>query len=105
MSRRPQLPAPLRWASLGAMALVIAAGGACTGPGPEGAGGADAAPLPAIDLVERGSFPLPAHLESEDLAAGTLANVEIFEAGEALFHTAFNGLDGVGIARDDDGNP
>jgi hypothetical protein len=60
--------------------------------------------LPVFELVERGNFPLAAHLESSDIAAGKHGFDELFEAGGDLFHTAFNGLDGVGIARRGDGS-
>ena len=53
---------------------------------------------PAIDLAEKGAFPLPAHLESADIAAGKHDFEQLFKSGDALFHTAFNGLDGVGMA-------
>ena len=57
-----------------------------------------AAERPAIDLAEKGAFPLPAHLESADIAAGKHDFEHLFKSGDALFHTAFNGLDGVGMA-------
>jgi hypothetical protein len=62
------------------------------------------APLPVIDLAEKGAFPLPAHLESADIAAGKHGLDRLFEFGDLLFHTAFNGLDGVGVARLANGN-
>jgi mono/diheme cytochrome c family protein len=52
--------------------------------------------LPAVSLVEKGAFPLDAHVESADLAAGKYTFDRVFKAGAALFHTAFNGADGVG---------
>src|SRR5512144_1647824 len=58
--------------------------------GPEG--------LPQIELIERPAFPLPAHVESADIAAGRYTFTRLFEAGRLLFHTSFNGLDGVGVA-------
>ncbi|HEX2466558.1 MAG TPA: di-heme oxidoredictase family protein [Thermoanaerobaculia bacterium] len=60
--------------------------------------GAKAAAKPTIDLEEKGAFPLPAHLESADIAAGKHDFEHLFKSGDALFHTAFNGLDGVGVA-------
>ena len=54
--------------------------------------------LPAIDLKESPAFPLKAHVESADVAAGGYSFDRFFEAGRALFHTSFNGLDGVGVA-------
>lgn len=60
--------------------------------------------LPAIDVSAGPAFPLDAHLESSAIAAGELGFEKIFEAGEALFHIPFNGLDGVGVARLPDGS-
>lgn len=54
--------------------------------------------LPAIDLKESAAFPLKAHVESADIASGAYSFDRAFEAGRALFHAAFNGLDGIGIA-------
>jgi hypothetical protein len=54
--------------------------------------------LPAIDLKESAAFPLKAHVESADIATGDYNFDRLFEAGRALFHAAFNGLDGVGVA-------
>ena len=59
--------------------------------------------LPTIDLKETAAFPLPAHLESADIAAGRVAFDKVFEAGFLLFHAEFNGLDGVGSFRRPDG--
>jgi hypothetical protein len=61
--------------------------------------------LPAIDVSGGPAFPLEAHLESSAIASGALGFQQIFEAGEELFHTPFNGLDGVGVARLPDGSP
>ena len=60
---------------------------------------------PIIELDEKPAFPLPKHLESKDIAAGTLAHARLFEAGAKLFHTPFNGLDGVGMKRTVGGTP
>ena len=64
-----------------------------------------AAEIPTIDLSGGPAFPLDAHLESADIAAGKYTFDELFEAGAELFHTPYNGLDGVGIARLPDGSP
>lgn len=64
-----------------------------------------AADLPTVDLSAGPAFPLEAHLESSEIAAGALTFEQLFEAGEALFHVPFNGLDGVGGARLPDGSP
>ena len=61
--------------------------------------------LPVIDLDEKPAFPLPKHLESKDLAAGTVPFPELFEDGAKLFHTSYNGLDGVGSKRTVGGTP
>ena len=41
--------------------------------------------LPVFELVERGNFPLAAHLESSDIAAGKHGFDELFEAGGDLY--------------------
>jgi hypothetical protein len=63
-----------------------------------------AAELPAIALREAPAFPLPAHVESSEIAAGAYTFARMFAAGDALFHTSFNGLDGVGSAVRKDGS-
>lgn len=56
--------------------------------------------LPIIDLSAGPAFPLAGgHLESSEITSGKMSFEQIFDAGEALFHTPFNGLDGVGISR------
>jgi len=60
--------------------------------------------LPKFDLSEGPAFPLDAHLESADIASGKYSFDELFEKGAYLFHTPYNGLDGVGIARLPDGS-
>jgi hypothetical protein len=72
---------------------------AALGPGTtpaEPAAADDPAAKLQVDLVEKGAFPLERHLESADLAAGKLSFRQVFEAGDLLFHTPYNGLDGVG---------
>jgi hypothetical protein len=61
--------------------------------------------LPVIDLDEKPAFPLPKHLESKDIAAGSIPFPELFEDGAKLFHTPYNGLDGVGMKRTIGGAP
>jgi mono/diheme cytochrome c family protein len=61
--------------------------------------------LPVVDLDEKPAFPLPKHLESKDIAGGTVGYRELFEDGGKLFHTPFNGLDGVGMKRTLGGMP
>ena len=75
--------------------LIAAAGAPGTGARAEEA----KKELPKIDLVEKGAFPLPAHLEQRDIAAGKVSHQQLFDAGEKLFHTVYNGLDGVGMKR------
>jgi cytochrome c peroxidase len=55
--------------------------------------------LPVIDLSGGPAFPLPAHLESSDIAAGAMSFEDLFAAGDALFHTAYVAEDGVGAFR------
>lgn len=63
------------------------------------------ADLPIIDLSDGPAFPLEGgHLESSAIAAGEMSFEQVFEAGAELFHTPFNGLDGVGMARLPDGS-
>jgi len=61
--------------------------------------------LPSFDLVEHAAFPLDHHLESKDLAAGMMKVQNIYEDGAKLFHTPYNGLDGVGVRRLPNGTP
>jgi hypothetical protein len=61
--------------------------------------------LPVVDLDEKPAFPLAKHLESKDIAAGTIPFPELFEDGAKLFHTSYNGLDGVGMMRTAGGTP
>lgn len=61
--------------------------------------------LPSFDLVEHAAFPLERHLESKNLAAGTMKLQDIYEDGAKLFHRPYNGLDGVGVRRLPNGTP
>lgn len=54
--------------------------------------------LASIELGEKGAFPLKAHLESADIAAGKYTFAKFDDAGADLFHTPFDGLGGVGAA-------
>jgi mono/diheme cytochrome c family protein len=99
----------------------LAAAGACfccllplasCNVGGSGAGGdvetrsnAAAVALPVIVLDELPAFPLERHVESADIAAGAWDFPRLLEAGRLLFHTDFNGLDGVGIMKRGDGTP
>lgn len=81
-----------------ASALIL---GACAGTPPEESGSDN---LPIISLVEEPAFPLEAHLESADITSGRYDFEALFEAGSELFHTPYNGLDGVGFAKRPNGN-
>ena len=61
--------------------------------------------LPTIDISSSAGFPLDAHLEIADIAAGSIAFDALFDAGDSLFHTPYQGPDGVGVARLPDGTP
>ncbi len=61
--------------------------------------------LPVVDLDEKPAFPLPKHLESKDIATGTIAYPQLFEDGARLFFATYNGLDGVGVRRTVGGAP
>jgi len=90
--------------AVGACSLSLLPLFGCGGRAPAGAsGGAAPAALPVILLDELPGFPLVAHVESADVAAGTWEFARLFDAGRLLFHAPFNGLDGVGIARRPDG--
>jgi hypothetical protein len=58
---------------------------------------------PVIELEERAA--LGRHLEQRDIAAGTVPFDQLFAAGDRLFHTPYNGLDGVGAMRTAGGAP
>jgi hypothetical protein len=68
------------------------------------AAGSKAGELPVVVLGEAPAFPLASHVESQDIAAGAYTFERMFAAGDALFHTAFNGLDGVGSNVRKDGS-
>jgi len=77
--------------------LTLAGCSGASGPAPAPAA-APAKKLGAITLGEKPAFPLKAHLESADIAAGKYKAAEFIDFGADLFHTPFNGLDGVGVA-------
>lgn len=58
-----------------------------------------------VDLVEKPAFPLEKHLESKDIASGGVPFAKLFDAGDNLFHTPYNGLDGVGMQHTVAGTP
>jgi mono/diheme cytochrome c family protein len=72
---------------------------ACSAPAPPATPPPPAKKLAVIALGDKAAFPLKAHLESADIAAGKYTAAQFIESGADLFHTPFNGLDGVGIAR------
>lgn len=84
-----------------AAALLVAGSFACqkAAPPPAEAHAEVKKKLFTVDLVEKPAFPLEKHLEEKDIAAGAMAFPELFDAGDKLFHTAYNGLDGVGMKR------
>jgi hypothetical protein len=88
--------------SLGLLQLFVLLG--CGGGAPAEAARDEAHALPVIELDERPAFPLEQHVESADVAAGAWDFPRLLDAGRLLFHTNFNGLDGVGIARRPDGS-
>lgn len=59
----------------------------------------DAKKLPTIELEDKAAFPLDKHLEQSDIVAGKYTVEKLFEDGGDLFHTRYNGLDGVGMLR------
>jgi hypothetical protein len=59
--------------------------------------------LPVIPLEEKPA--LASHVEQKDIVAGALSFQKLFAAGDTLFHTAYNGLDGVGAMRTAGGAP
>jgi hypothetical protein len=86
-------------------AIVLAMSGCTQQAAPPPAAAETAKKLPVIDLDEAPAFPLAKHLESKDIAAGSIPFPELFEDGAKLFHTPFNGLDGVGMKRTVGGVP
>jgi hypothetical protein len=87
-----------------AAAAIVAIAG-CSGTPAPPPPAAPAKKLPIIDLDEKKAFPLEKHLESKDIAAGSMTNAKLFEAGAQLFHTPYNGLDGVGMKHTIGGAP
>ena len=105
---RHRFPSPFV-AVLSALALLVAGTIACqkkTGaPAGTEAAAKDAPAVEkardkfTVDLVEKPAFPLEKHLESKDIASGAVPFPKLFEAGDKLFHTPYNGLDGVGMHK------
>src|SRR4051794_1299897 len=87
--------AALAAAGVATAALLSAVGPSQSKPGPASRT-PHAAALPVIVLKETPAFPLPSHVESKQIAGGGYTFQQLFAAGEALFHTSYNGLDGVG---------
>lgn len=85
---------------LWAAALLIAGGLGCQKAAAPPAAREEAKKKPlTVDLAEKPAFPLEKHLESKEIASGTIPFQKLFEAGDKLFHTPYNGLDGVGMKR------
>lgn len=86
------------WPIVGPVLLCVAALGACSEKPPQ-------RELPVVDLEPGPNFPLEKHLESADIVNEGMPFDALFEAGGDLFHTSFNGDDGVGMLRLPDGTP
>jgi hypothetical protein len=84
------------WVVTGALYGLVALVGCTVQVNGEHGGGGD---LPTVDLSGGPAFPLDGHLESEEIASGSMTFKELFDAGSELFHTPYNGLDGVGGFR------
>jgi cytochrome c553 len=98
-----RVEAALRALGLAAAVAVTACGQ--QSPSTAAAASEPAKKLPVVDLDEKPAFPLPKHLESKDIAAGTVTYPQLFEDGAQLFFTTYNGLDGVGVKRTIGGAP
>jgi hypothetical protein len=90
--------------AIGSAMVASLAAAAQMAPAPAAHAQRSTATLPAVELREVPAFPLPAHVESADIAAGAYTFERMFAAGDALFHAAFNGLDGVGSGVRKDGS-
>ncbi|MBK5295801.1 MAG: hypothetical protein JJE40_01510 [Vicinamibacteria bacterium] len=85
------------------MVATVAIG--CTRPAPLAPPPAESKPaLPVIALKEAPAFPLKGHVESADIVGGAYTVAKLVDAGGDLFHTPFNGLDGVGSFVREDGS-
>ena len=91
--------------SAGACVLgaAVLASGARQASAPVSSPPAASDPLP-VALREAPALPLASHVESTDIAAGEYPFERLFAVGDVLFHTAFNGLDGVGSSVRKDGS-
>ena len=91
-------------ASLHSACAALAVRG-CTRPAPPAPPPPESKPaLPTIALKELPAFPLKAHVESADIVSGEYTVARLVDAGGDLFHTPFNGLDGVGSFVREDGS-
>jgi mono/diheme cytochrome c family protein len=85
--------------------LVTALLAGCTRPAPTAPPASQNKPaLPTIALKEVPAFPLKAHVESAEIVSGGYTVARLVDAGGDLFHTPFNGLDGVGSFVREDGS-
>ena len=85
--------------------LVTALLAGCTRPAPTAPPAPESKPaLPTIALKEVPAFPLKAHVESAEIVSGGYTVARLVDAGGDLFHTPFNGLDGVGSFVREDGS-
>jgi hypothetical protein len=88
-----------------ACALLATLGVGCTRPAPPAPPAAESKPaLPTITVKELPAFPLKAHIESAEIVSGGYTIARLVDAGGDLFHTPFNGLDGVGSFVREDGS-
>ena len=91
--------------ALTAAAVLVTLASGCARPAPPPPPAAATTPaLPAIALKELPAFPLKAHVESADIVGGKYTVAQLVDAGGDLFHTPFNGLDGVGSFVREDGS-
>lgn len=90
---------------MGTCAVLTTMAAGCTRPAPPAPPPTESKPaLPAIGVKEMPAFPLKAHVESSDIAGGKYTVATLVDAGGDLFHTPFNGLDGVGSFVREDGS-
>ena len=88
-----------------ACVLVTALLAGCTRPARPVPPAAESKPaLPTIAFTELPAFPLKAHIESAEIVGGAYTVERLVDAGGDLFHTPFNGLDGVGSFVLEDGS-
>ncbi len=95
---------PLREVGALSLGLALLSFPGCKGAAPAATASDAATTLPVIALDEVPAFPLEKHIESADIAAGSWTFAKLLRAGRLLFHTNYNGLDGVGIMKRGNGS-